>query len=167
MLKWVERKTLKKPLVSRWYSVSIRWRWWRSWVWHTRVSSPLCATTNLEQTSQVITTIRFFHVVEFRSEYWFWRLMEKHNSSYTYCPMPMAPLPWEFVAKNTCFRNLYVLWMNVCKKCHFPLSELSLPLRGCKRLAGVKKAWWNKFDICWIWTSLLPGCQGGRWHNQR
>ena len=50
MLKWVERKTLKKPLVSRWYSVSIRWRWWRSWVWHTRVSSPLCATTNLEQT---------------------------------------------------------------------------------------------------------------------
>ena len=87
--------------------------------------------------------------------------MEKHNSNYTYCPMPMGPLPWEFVAKNTCFRNLYVLWMNVCKKCHFPLSELSLPLRGCKRLAGVKKAWWNKFDICWIWTSLLPGCQGG------
>ena len=73
MLKWVERKTLKKPLVSRWYSVSIRWRWWRSWVWHTRVSSPLCATTNLEQTSHQPShhNNQIFLVVEFCSEYWF------------------------------------------------------------------------------------------------
>ena len=41
MLEPVSRKTVKKRLVSGWYSGSKRWWWWCSWVWQRHVSRPI------------------------------------------------------------------------------------------------------------------------------
>ena len=146
MLEPVSRKTVKKRLVSGWYSGSKRWWWWCSWVWQRHVSRPIVQRLKSLQ--------NFTHNCQsFATNWKYISFLKEEKTTRT----------WTFPLVENSEQNMEILvvymfcgWMWRQKSGISPYLNLGLPLRGCKRLARIKKP---RGGINLIFAGFGVGCQ--------